>query len=50
MDMPRPASAEDGACMLRGRVPLPPSVTETWTPSSSTVQATKMLPSESGWA
>ena len=41
--MPRPASADEGACMLRGRVPLPPSVTETCTPSSSRVQDTRML-------
>ena len=48
--IPRPASAEDGALTLRGRVPEPPSVTEICSPCLATFQLTRMSPSGSGWA
>ena len=50
MAMPRPASAEEGALSLRGRVGLPPSVTESLTPRRSYTQVISSVPSERGSA
>ena len=38
--MPRPASADEEAGSACGRVPLPPSVTETWRPRDSSAHET----------